>query len=188
MMDEAKLLSMAAEEGFAAAALIETQAIPFAPGFLHCCEENLCGKYNANHACPPLCGTPAQMEAKVKAKTHALLLQTLWQIDDVMDNRQIKPAKQTHNRLQRQLRRKLAAICPDGFLIGASGCDFCQRCSCLDGQSCRFPEEMASCMSAYCIFVRELCEKTGLEYDPGNGLVAFFGMYVFSAPTENCKE
>ena len=41
------------------------------------------------------------------------------------------------------------------------------------------PWKHASCMSAYCIFVRRLAEQCGMEYDCGPGLLAFFGMYVF---------
>ena len=41
------------------------------------------------------------------------------------------------------------------------------------------PWKTASCMSAYCIFVRRLAEQCGMEYDCGPGLLAFFGMYVF---------
>jgi len=36
-----------------------------------------------------------------------------------------------------------------------------------------------SCMSAYCIFVKKLCDRCGLEYDCGNGLLGFFGMIVY---------
>jgi hypothetical protein len=33
-------------------------------------------------------------------------------------------------------------------------------------------------MSAYCIFVKKLCDSCGLEYDCGNGLLGFFGMIL----------
>lgn len=34
-------------------------------------------------------------------------------------------------------------------------------------------------MSAYCVFVKKLADVSGMEYDCGDGLIAFFGMYVF---------
>jgi hypothetical protein len=67
----------------------------------------------------------------------------------------------------------------DGFLVGASGCALCSPCRKALGQPCSFPEYQFSCMSAYCIFVKKLTDKCGIEYDCGEGLLAFFGMYVF---------
>ena len=75
----------AAELGFSAAAWVDTKDIPFEPAFLQCCEENLCGKYGANYACPPACGTPYEMIARIRAGSRALVLQTLWEIDNPMD-------------------------------------------------------------------------------------------------------
>ena len=60
-------------------------------------------KYGVNYACPPDCGTTAEMEQKVKAYPQGLFLQTMWQIDDPMDNAAIKKAKGSHNQMVRQL-------------------------------------------------------------------------------------
>ena len=171
--------AIARDSGYQTVAPLNVSTLQFLPEVREMCSADRCRSYGKSWACPPACGTLEECAQRAAGYRKGLLLQTIWQIDDVMDGKQIKPAKETHNRLQRQLRKKLEAIHPGGFLIGASGCDFCKRCSFLDGQPCRFPENMASCMSAYCIFVRELCDRTGLEYDLGNGLVAFFGMYVF---------
>ena len=174
-----EMVRMAEEAGFAGAALVDTKDIPFEPGFLVCCEENLCGKYGVNYACPPDCGTPQQMAARITAHRHALVLQTIWEIDDPMDNAKVKPAKAAHNRMERALIDRLQEKWPGGFMVGASGCSLCETCAITEGKPCRFPALKFSCMSAYCIFVRELVERCGLEYDCGSGLVALFGLYVF---------
>ena len=49
----------------------------------------------------------------------------------------------------------------------------------VEGKPCRFPELCFYCMSAYCVFVSKTMEQAGIEYDCGEGLLAFFGMYVF---------
>ena len=54
-----ELISAALEEGFAAAAIVDTDKIVFDPSFRPYCAENLCGQYGANYSCPPDCGTPA---------------------------------------------------------------------------------------------------------------------------------
>ena len=174
-----EMVRMAEEAGFAGAALVDTKDIPFEPGFLVCCEENLCGKYGVNYACPPDCGTPQQMAARITAHRHALVLQTIWEIDDPMDNAKVKPAKAAHNRMERALIDRLQEKWPGGFMVGAIGCSLCETCAITEGKPCRFPALKFSCMSAYCIFVRELAERCGLEYDCGSGLVALFGLYVF---------
>ncbi len=55
-MTDLELLEMARAEGFNAA-MIDKANIPVNPAFRAFCEENRCGKYNANYSCPPNCGT-----------------------------------------------------------------------------------------------------------------------------------
>ena len=116
------------------------------------------------------------MAEKLRAYPQALVLQTMWDID-FDDGPAVKRCKSQHNRLTRELIDKLPQT--KGFMIGASGCSLCDTCAIVDGEPCRFPEKMASCMSAFCIYVRELAGKCGMEYDSGPGIVNFFGMYVF---------
>ena len=166
-----EMTSMAAEEGFAAAVVTDTKDIPFDPSFRPLCAENLCGKYGANYSCPPDCGTPDEMRARIQAHRHALVLQTIWEIADYSDSKAIKAAKKEHNAATLRLLGRLRRADVPGFPVGASGCALCEPC--------RYPDLYYSCMSAYCIFVRRLAEQCGMEYDCGPGLLAFFGMYVF---------
>lgn len=173
---EQELYHLAAELGFAHAALIDTSELTFVPAFRPLCEENLCGKYGVNYACPPDCGTVEEMRQRVLGYRHALVLQTMWDIEDPMDETQTKPAKGTHNKLTRQLMDRSGRT---GLMVGASGCNLCDPCAIVNGEPCRFPDLKFSCMSAYCIFVKELADRCGMEYDCGPGLVAFFSMFCF---------
>ncbi len=178
-MELEQIVQLALEEGFAAAAVVDTQDIIFDPSFRPYCVENLCGQYGINHSCPPDCGTPEEMKAKILAHRHGLVLQTIWEISDYSDAPAIKQAKGAHNAAAIRLMKRLRAAGKDGFLVGASGCALCTPCARKTGEPCRFPELMYSCMSAYCIFVKKLTDVCGIEYDCGEGLLAFFGMYVF---------
>ena len=178
-MNREALIQQAIDLGFAAADLIETGEIPFQPEFRICCEDNMCGMYGVNYACPPDCGTTDEMREAVLAKKQAMVFQTIWEIPDLDDKQLIKKDKLTHNAMVRKWMEGLSEEMSGGFMIAASGCSVCPVCSIVDGKPCRFPELKASCMSAYCIYVAKLCEKLGWEYDYGPGLVAFFGMYVF---------
>ena len=174
-----EMTSMAAEEGFAAAVVADTKDIPFDPSFRPLCAENLCGKYGANYSCPPDCGTPDEMRARIQAHRHALVLQTIWEIADYSDSKAIKAAKKEHNAATLRLLGRLRRADVPGFPVGASGCALCETCAITEKKPCRYPDLYYSCMSAYCIFVRRLAEQCGMEYDCGPGLLAFFGMYVF---------
>ncbi|HIT33838.1 MAG TPA: DUF2284 domain-containing protein [Candidatus Faecousia intestinigallinarum] len=178
-MTETDLIALAAEEGFSAAAVVDTSEIPFDPMFRPYCAENLCGQYGVNHSCPPDCGTPEEMKARITAHKKALVLQTIWDIDNYSDSAAIKQAKGQHNASTLRLVERLRRQGLDGIIVGASGCALCTPCARKEGLPCRFPKLQYSCMSAYCIFVSKLTEKCGMEYDCGAGLLAFFGMYVF---------
>lgn len=178
-MKTEQMIQYAIEENFAAAAVINTEDIVFDPAFRPYCEENLCGQYGVNYSCPPDCGSPEDMKAKILEHKQALVLQTIWEISDYTDKDAIKAAKKEHNMASQRLMKRLRSENCDGFMVGASGCALCSPCAITKGKTCRFPQQMYSCMSAYCIFVRKLTEKCGMEYNCGEGLLAFFGMYVF---------
>lgn len=178
-MTNEKILEYAVQENFANAAVIGTDEIVFDPSFRPYCEENLCGQYGANHSCPPDCGTPEEMKQKILTHKKALVLQTMWEIADYTDGPAIRQAKSAHNAAELRLVKRLRGEGCDGVIVGASGCALCSPCERKEGRPCRFPDLQYSCMSAYCIFVRKLAERCGMEYDCGKGLLAFFGMYAF---------
>ena len=178
-MTQEEMIRYAAEEGFAAAAIVDTNQIVFDPAFRPYCEENLCGQYGANHSCPPACGSPEAMKQKILVHKKALFLQTIWELSDYSDMPAIKQAKAAHNAAEIRLVKRLRAEGCGGIIVGASGCALCSPCAAVRGEPCKFPEYQYSCMSAYCIFVKKLADACGVEYDCGEGLLAFFGMYVF---------
>lgn len=175
-MNKENLIALALEMGFADAAVIDTEDLVFVPAFRSLCEENQCGKYGANYACPPDCGTVEEMRERVLRWKHALVMQTMWDIEDPLDPAQIKPAKARHNQLTRQLIDRAGG---SGLMIGVSGCSLCTPCAATKGEPCRFPELKFSCMSAYCIFVKEMTKLCKMDYECAPGITTFFSMYCF---------
>ena len=55
-MTTIELMKLAEEAGFRAA-VISAKDIPVDGSFRKFCEDNLCGKYNANYSCPPAWAT-----------------------------------------------------------------------------------------------------------------------------------
>ena len=174
-----EMVAWAAEEGFSAAAVVNTDQIVFDPSFRPYCAENLCGQYGANYSCPPDCGSPDEMKQRVLAHKKALVLQSIWQISDYGDKAAIKQAKKDHNAAELRLIKRLRSAGCDGIIVGASGCALCNPCKQTLGEPCSFPDLKYSCMSAYCIFVKKLADACRMEYTCGDGLLGLFGMYVF---------
>lgn len=175
-MSEEELLQFSVQTGFANAAVVNTDDIVFNSAFRPLCAENICGKYGANYACPPACGTVEEMRRRVLCYRRALVLQSVWKIDNPFDDGQIKPAKRQHNAWTRQVAARAGG---PGLMAGASGCDLCSPCLMVRGKPCCFPELRFSCMSAYCIFVKDLADHCGMDYDCGKGMIAFFSIYCF---------
>ena len=173
-MTDKQLLEMAGHLGFSHAAVVNTDKIVFEPAFRRFCEDNLCGQYGANYTCPPDCGTPAEMEQRVRAYRKAVVLQSCWEVAST-DMEKIQSAKADHNRWTRELIQRAGG---DGLMVGSSGCNLCHPCLCTSGAPCRFPELRFSCMSAYCIHVARLAEMCGMDYY-SEGMVRLFSMYCF---------
>ena len=175
-MQEKEMIRLAQLEGFSAAAVINADEIVFNDGFRKFCEDNVCGNYGANYSCPPDCGTFDEMKARVQAYTHALVLQTKWDIPDYRDKKAVFSAKHAHNAAMFRLIDQLGI---EGHMCGASPCTLCESCAILDGEPCCLPEKRFSCLSAYCVDVKALAESCSMEYFCPDGKVAFFGVYMY---------
>ena len=179
-MDKNEIIELSLSEGFHQAEIINTEKIIFDAVFRPYCEENLCGQYGANHSCPPGCGTPEQMKKRVLSHKKALVLQTERKIEDFTQTDKLKEAKTLHNAAMLRVIKKMRAEVYNGVMIGASGCSLCKPCKLVNGEPCAYPDTMYSCMSAYCIYVKRLAEDCGMNYDYKDGILSFFGMYVYN--------
>ena len=178
-MKTEEIIALAKKEGFQNASVISTDKIVFDAAFRPYCEENLCGQYGANYSCPPDCGTTEEMKARVLSYKNALVLQTTWEIESFADKEKLMLGKNLHNAAMFRLIRQMREEGHDGFMIGASGCSLCKPCLLTEGKPCAFPDLRYSCMSAYCIYVKKLAESCGMNYDYKDGILPYFGMYVF---------
>lgn len=69
-IEEAKKL------GFSDAAVMKTDKLVFVPEYRVFCEENACGNYDKNPACPPESGTVEEMKERALDYENTLVLQT----------------------------------------------------------------------------------------------------------------
>ena len=177
-MTKEEILALAKAEGFHAA-ILPTSRIVFDAAFRPYCEENFCGQYGVNYSCPPDCGTPDEMKERVLSYPNVLVLQTEWEIESFADKEKLLMGKKLHNDAMLRLIKQMREQGHEGFMIGAGGCSICKPCMLKEGKPCSFPDFRYSCMSAYCIYVKKLAEACGMNYDYKNGILPYFGAYVF---------
>lgn len=177
-MQEHEIIKLAEEMCFSAA-YIDTADVVQDPSFRNFCEDNLCGKYNANYACPPDCGTVEQVQERLRSGKRALVLQTIWEIGSYDDKDEIQKSKKTHNAAILRFAEILRKEGINGFCLGYGGCALCDPCKRVNNEPCAHPEQKISCMSAYCIDVAKLAEECNLEFAWVPEKLFLLGMFVF---------
>ena len=172
---------MALEAGFTAAKVIDTRALVFRPEYRAFCEENRCGQYERNYACPPASGTASEMADRATAWKHALVLNTRRAVKNAMDPEETRPIKEDHSRRSRALYRQLreAGLIDGGMMILAGPCGLCRPCRMTLDQPCPLPDERASCLSAYCVDVAALAGAAGMPLSWDMDQAGFFSMILF---------
>ena len=177
-MQDTDILKLAEEMGFSAA-FVDTADVVQDPSFRKFCEDNLCGKYNANYSCPPDCGTVEEVQTRLRAGKRALVLETICEIGSYENKQSIIDSKKTHNAAILRFTDKLRQAGTQGFCLGYGGCPLCDPCKRITNDPCTHPDKKISCMSAYCIDVAKLAEKCGLEFAWVPEKLFLFGMFVF---------
>jgi len=180
-MTHEKMLSLCEAQEFQSAAIISTRDVVIHREFRAYCEENACGNYNANYGCPPDCGTPEFMEARVRGYSYALVMQTKLEIDDIDDKELVAEVRKEHVRKSRAVFRRLQE---DGMelrdrMMLPGKCTFCKVCKKAEGLPCAFPDRKSSCLSAYGIDVTALCEACGMTIDWDGSSISYFSLYLF---------
>lgn len=151
LIEEAKAL------GFSDAAVISTDQLVFVPEYRVFCEDNLCGNYDKNPACPPQSGTVEEMKEHALKYEKTLILQTMQ--DGLMD---YKKAKLDHNKLTEQLAEKMKEEGITDLLIMSAG-----------------PYKHNSCMSAYCVDAQKMADAAGMLCWTSDGMIRYFSQVLF---------
>lgn len=151
LIEEAKAL------GFSDAAVISTDQLVFVPEYRVFCEDNLCGNYDKNPACPPQSGTVEEMKEHALKYEKTLILQTMQ--DGLMD---YKKAKLSHNKLTEQLAEKMKEEGITDLLIMSAG-----------------PYKHNSCMSAYCVDAQKMADAAGMLCWTSDGMIRYFSQVLF---------
>lgn len=153
--------------------------VPVDYKFRRYCEQNLCGQYGANYACPPDCGTPEALHDRLLAEEHVIVVETIWDIQDYSDKPTVNRAKVTHNANLLCLLQQLRDDGYQGFCAGYNGCPLCKVCNIKKGLPCAHPEDRLDCLSSYCVDVAELAKRCNLDFAWQRNKLYLFGLIAF---------
>lgn len=158
--------------------LVETVELRVEQAVREACLVNACGKSGRNWTCPPRVGELAELDARLHAYPHGILIQNIYALEDSWDFEGMAESALAHNRMIRTLTAQYAETGVEVLPLGCGGCDICERCTCPD-EPCRFPERATASVEGYGLDIRALVEDRGLHYINGVNTVSYVGMILF---------
>lgn len=178
-----ELAAQARTRGFALCGCAPAASLYVNPAVRSLCAEDRCRSYGRNWTCPPACGTLDDFAAALAARTVALVVQTVGQLEDEFDIEGMMATERVHKERFAALaqdtldafdagERRLGPGIPRPLPLSAGACTLCPACSCPD-TPCRHPDRALVSMEAAGLMVSEACEAAGLPYHHGLGTISY---------------
>ena len=180
-----RLMAAPLSLGAARSAIIGTDRIVTDEAFRRICESNSCGMYGKCWMCPPHVGEIGALMGEIGKYDHALVYQTVSQLEDSYDFEGMIEAKKRCYPLARGLREVFDSLKIQKTLhLGVGGCGICETCAKREEQPCRYPTLAMASLESYGIYVAKLAEAAGMKYINGADTVTYFGAVLFSLSGE----
>ena len=180
-MENKTIIEKALELGAYKANVIETKKIVLDRAFRDICATNVCGMYGKCYMCPPDVGDINELMSEVTNYDHALVYQTVTELEDSFDFEGMIEAKNKSYPLTQGLRKVFADMNISKVLhLGTGGCGVCETCAKRTNEPCRFPDKAMPSLEAYGVNVSELAKAAGMKYINGHNTVTYFGAILFS--------
>ena len=156
------LIELAIRRGFNNASIIDVEQLTFVPEYRRYCEENLCGQYGKNPACPPASGTAEEMADNCRKYSKALVLQLVSDCSP-SDDMATKAEKHRMNLMTEELVKDMNSEGFSDTLMMSAG---------------SFKNN--SCMSAYCVDAQKMADAAGIPCWVDDGKCRFFTLVLFN--------
>lgn len=163
---------------------VNAEEIRFDPAFGALCEQNACGFYGACWMCPPDVGEISVWIAKARSYDHAIVFQTVREIEDSYDIEAMRRAARAHNRLIERMRHAAEQSNIDCLLLGAGACGGCKDCAKKEGKPCRHPDRATVPLEAAGVDVTQLSKLSGLTNINCKNTVTYFGLLLYRGDLE----
>lgn len=180
-MEAEKLVQLALDCGAHKAAAMEQSHIRLSESFRGLCEANSCGKFGRCWMCPPEIGPVEERMAEIRSYPHAVVFQTIWELEDSYDLEGMAEGAQKHARAAAALREAAGGKLKNNFLVlSCGGCNLCETCAKITDEPCRFPDKALSSVEGYGVDVYKTVKGTELKYINGADTVTYFGMILYT--------
>ena len=141
--------------------------------------ENECPMHGKSWACPPAVGSVAACKAKCLAYRQCLMIVTMTEVGDIANIEETLSTRPEHEEITAQVLEMMRAAGAEPYVLSTEACAVCERCACLDGQPCRFPERMHPCVESHGINVIPLFEALGIPFIYGENIVTWVSLLFF---------
>jgi predicted metal-binding protein len=160
---------------------IAMEALTFQPELREYCEQNTCGRFGMNYACPPFVGDIHTLIAKIKTYPKSVIWQTVTELEDSFDFEGMMRAQKEHNAMTLEIADAAYKEFGRGnvLVLAAGGCAVCEKCAQQTDQPCRQPEKAISSLEAYGLNVSQIENISGMKYINGVDTVTYFsGLFI----------
>lgn len=171
------LVSLAAQNGFDRAASLPLQKIWFHPEYYRYCEENLCGHFGTNWACPSAPGGAEYWNLHRRGYRHAVLVQShgrFFKGAKAADAEALRVQHHWHFLAFVQAARA-AGHTVQGF--SADTCLVCETCTCPTAP-CRHPDKCFPSVAGVGLDGAKVCALAGLPYGNFEEEITFLGLLL----------
>ena len=179
MMDFEKLEAQLSTLPLYYYSLIDPQGLEFSQRIRYICQME-CPMYGKTWACPPAVGEVADCRHRCLAYHKCLMIGTITETRDISDLEETLKTRTAHEQITNQVRELFREQGVEPFVLSTEACALCQRCAYLDGEPCRYPEQMHPCVESHGINLIPTLEENGLEFQYGGNIVTWYSLLFFN--------
>lgn len=160
-------------------AYIDPNELEFSQRVRYICT-NECPMYGKTWACPPGVGEVSQCEKKCRSYTRCLLVGTITEVEDISNMEMTLATRPEHEAVTAQVQKLFREQGIEPYILSSEACALCKHCAYLDGEPCRYPEQMHPCIESHGINIIPTLERCGLEFQYGGNLVTWYSLLFFN--------
>lgn len=161
--------------GVTAFGVMDASSVVFSAELREGCNPNQCASYGKSWACPPAVGTFEECRARCLEYGRALMISTVYPLEDSFDYESMAEGGQDFKRICEQLHRQLTL---PHLLLANGKCSLCDPCAYPDAP-CRFPEKCLHSLSGYGVYVSATAKRANLKYNNGPNTVTYFALMFY---------
>ena len=150
----------------------------FSDRIRHVCKSE-CQMYNKSYSCPEAVGTPEECKTKCLSYKYVLVFSSIAEVEDSAVMEQTLATKPAHEKMTREIKKKIEAERGEVFALSADACSICEKCA-YPSEPCRHPDIMLPCIESHTIVTTDLAEKLGMEFFYSANTVTWFSVILYN--------